>query len=78
MKIHVELVGYLSESGLADTLGRGELEVTDGMRLEELMNLLEPRDRIPVLTTVNGKRASPSLILKDDDVLRLIPLVSGG
>jgi len=78
MKIHIELVGFLSESGLPDPFGRGELEVADGMRLEELMSLLEPCDRIPLITTVNGKRASPSLVLKEDDVLRLVPLVGGG
>jgi hypothetical protein len=78
MKIHIELVGFLGHSGLPNGFRGGELEVADGTQLEELMKLLEVLDRIPLLATVNGRRADLSTVLEDNAIVQFVPLIGGG
>ena len=78
MKIRIELVGFLANSGLPSGFRGGEFEVADGMKLEELMTLQKVSNRIPLFLTVNGQRASLSVVLRDNDIIRLVPLVGGG
>ena len=73
MRIHIELVGFLGDSGLPNGFRGGELEVADGTQLEELMRLLKVLDMIPLLPTVNGRRADLSLVLEDNDIIQLVP-----
>jgi len=78
MKILIELVGFLANSGLPNGFRGGELEVADGMKLEELMTLLKVSNRIPLFLTVNGQRANLSVMLRNNDIIRFVPLVGGG
>jgi molybdopterin converting factor small subunit len=78
MRIRIELVGFLGNTGLPNGFRGGELEVADGMKLEELMTLLQVFDRIPLFPTVNGRRANLSVVLRDNDIVRFVPLVGGG
>ena len=78
MKIHIELVGFLGNIGLPSGFRGGELEVADGMKLEELMTLLKVSNRIPLFLTVNGQRANLSVMLRNNDIIRFVPLVGGG
>ena len=78
MKIHIELVGFLGNIGLPNGFRGGELEVADGLKLEELMTLQKVSNRIPLFLTVNGQRANLSVVLRDNDIVRFVPLVGGG
>lgn len=55
-----------------------ELDVNDGITLEELIKMNNIPQNIPMIKLVNGEFAEFSQKLKDGDVVALFPPIAGG
>lgn len=78
MKIQIELVGYLSRNGLPSGYRGGKLDVPPGMTLGDALSRIGVAENTPLLVSVNRKFAARDQALQDGDVVKLIPLISGG
>ena len=78
MKIRIELIGYLAKSGLPNGYKGGELNVTDGTTMGQLLELLHISKPLQLLIAVNGRVPDESCILHEGDIVQFAPPIAGG
>ena len=74
MTVTVELLAGMDR-------GRGPIQVTevpDGTDIEGLMKRLHVSREIVGFIAINGKLVNPQTILREGDVVKIVPLVDGG
>ena len=77
MKIQIELVGFLDRTDLADELKGKRLEIADGATLGQILEILQLSHK-SLICVINGKLASRSAVLADEDTVQLVPPIGGG
>jgi sulfur carrier protein ThiS len=78
MKIRIELVGFLADTGLPGGYKGGEIELPPGATLRAAFEQLGVPQNTPVLLTINRRAAQLDQVLRDGDIVRLVPPISGG
>jgi len=77
MKITIELVGHLDETGLPGGFRGGEVEVAEGASVADLLRAVDA-ERVALLVTVAGRAVARTHALAEGAVVRLVPPVGGG
>ncbi len=57
---------------------RLELDVAAGSRTGDVLRLLEVKDNLKAILSINDKMVGEDALLADGDVLSIIPQVAGG
>ena len=79
MQITVHLHTILQRRTPAGTINRIEIDIPEGTTLEDLIEILEIELSLDnMLLAVNHRTADVDHILKEGDVVNLMPAISGG
>lgn len=79
MKVEVHLHTILQRETPDGLMNKLEVELSDGSTLADLLEKLEITMNIDsILLVINGRAASKDRFLSDNDVVNLIPAISGG
>ena len=74
MKVKVKLFASLREYGPEEQI----IDLPDSSTIEDVINLLNLPQKIPLLRIVNGEHRPPKHPLKGGDELALFPPIAGG
>ncbi|MDK2835546.1 MAG: ThiS family [Thermosediminibacterales bacterium] len=77
MKVEIQLEGNLYWYQ-KDKISKKEIEVEDGIKLRELLALLEIPDHEVQLAIVNGEIKELDYIIKSGDKIQFLPVIAGG
>ncbi len=72
MSVQIVPVGFLQPMFPAV-----DLEV-DGKTVDQILQELEIRSDLVAVVLINGRQASKSAVVRDGDVVKLVPFVGGG
>ena len=78
MKITLKLVGFLASTGLPNGFKGGEVTLPDGASIEHLLTSVELTLPTANIIVRDGRLADIQEILKDGDVIELVPPIGGG
>ena len=77
MKVQVIASGYLRKYTQSYE-SVASIDIDEGARVKDLITLLEVPEEESFIVAVNGQLVPFNHILKEDDLVRIVPPVSGG
>ena len=78
MKIKLKLVGYLASTGLPNGSKGGEVSLPNGATVKDLLRSVDINLPTPSLIVREGSLIGLQEMLKDGDLIELIPPIGGG
>jgi len=78
MLIKIELIGFLSVTGLPGGFKGGKVEIPSGASLAEILPIIGIVQPGPWIISRNDELITGTDILEDGDLLKFIPPISGG
>lgn len=80
MIIQVKMYGSLSHSVSVPNnfLREDKCDIPEGTTVGQLLEMLNIPRQLPLIVLVNGKHAKKENVLKDGDLLHILPPMTGG